>query len=57
MVLSKDIAEKALAMLAVDELGLENADRKILETIIKSLMVGGWHASSSRFSGEENLPF
>ena len=35
-------------MLAVDELGLENADRKILETIIKNLVGASWYSSTGR---------
>lgn len=55
-IIKKDIAEKALAMLAVDELGLENADRKILETIIKKFSGGpvGIQALAASAGEEEN---
>ncbi|MDP3800268.1 MAG: Holliday junction branch migration DNA helicase RuvB [bacterium] len=55
-IIKKDIAEKALGMLAVDELGLENADRKILETIIKKFNGGpvGIQALAASAGEEEN---
>ncbi len=55
-IIKKDIAQKALAMLAVDELGLENADRKILETIIKKFSGGpvGLQALAASAGEEEN---
>ena len=45
-----------MAMLAVDELGLENADRKILETIIKKFSGGpvGIQALAASAGEEEN---
>ena len=51
-----DTARKALAMLAVDELGLENVDRKILETIIKKFSGGpvGLQALAASSGEEEN---
>lgn len=50
------IAEKALAMLAVDELGLENVDRKMLETIIKKFAGGpvGLQALAASVGEEES---
>ena len=33
--ITRDIADKALRMLEIDELGLDNTDRRMLETIIK----------------------
>jgi len=55
-VINKQVAEKALAMLAVDELGLENVDRKILETIIKKFGGGpvGLQALAAS-TGEEEI--
>ncbi len=49
-------ALKGLAMLAVDELGLENVDRKILETIIKKFNGGpvGLQALAAS-AGEEEI--
>lgn len=38
--LSKDMVDKALALLEVDELGLNSSDRKILETIIEKFKGG-----------------
>ncbi len=54
--IKKDMAQKALVMLAVDELGLENADRKILETIIKKFNGGpvGLQALAASAGEEEN---
>lgn len=50
------IAQKALAMLAVDDLGLENTDRKILEMIIKKFNGGpvGLQALAASTGEEEN---
>ena len=55
-VITKAIAEKALATLAVDQLGLENVDRKILETIIKKFNGGpvGLQALAASSGEEEN---
>lgn len=55
-IIKKDMAEKALAMLAVDELGLENSDRKILEAIIKKFRGGpvGMQALAAATGEEEN---
>ncbi len=55
-IVNKNIAEKALAMLAVDELGLESVDRKILETIIKKFSGGpvGIQALAASTGEEEN---
>ena len=55
-VVKKDIAAKALQMLAVDELGLESADRKILETIAKKFNGGpvGVQALAAATGEEEN---
>jgi Holliday junction DNA helicase RuvB len=39
-IITKDIAQRALAMLEVDKLGLEPTDRQILETIIKKFNGG-----------------
>ncbi|MFH1841239.1 MAG: Holliday junction branch migration DNA helicase RuvB [Candidatus Nealsonbacteria bacterium] len=39
-IITKDIAEKALQFLEIDELGLEPGDRKILEVIIKKFAGG-----------------
>ncbi|MFY9493008.1 MAG: Holliday junction branch migration DNA helicase RuvB [Minisyncoccia bacterium] len=55
-VITKTIAEKALAALTVDQLGLENVDRKILETIIKKFNGGpvGLQALAASSGEEEN---
>ncbi|MEK7609113.1 MAG: Holliday junction branch migration DNA helicase RuvB [Patescibacteria group bacterium] len=55
-VITKAIAEKALAALTVDQLGLENVDRKILETIIKKFNGGpvGLQALAASSGEEEN---
>ncbi|MEK7077786.1 MAG: Holliday junction branch migration DNA helicase RuvB [Patescibacteria group bacterium] len=55
-VITKDIADKAMATLAVDQLGLENVDRKILETIIKKFNGGpvGLQALAASSGEEEN---
>ncbi|MBI2466036.1 MAG: Holliday junction branch migration DNA helicase RuvB [Candidatus Sungbacteria bacterium] len=55
-VITPDIAAQALATLAVDKLGLENADRKILETIIKKFSGGpvGLQALAASSGEEEN---
>lgn len=55
-VITSAIAEKALATLAVDQLGLENVDRKILETIIKKFNGGpvGLQALAASSGEEEN---
>lgn len=50
------VTARALTMLAVDDLGLENADRKILETIIKKFKGGpvGLQALAASTGEEEN---
>lgn len=55
-IITKTIAEKALAALTVDQLGLENVDRKILETIIKKFNGGpvGLQALAASSGEEEN---
>lgn len=55
-VITKDIAEKALEFLEIDELGLELGDRKILEVIIKKFEGGpvGLQTLSAATSEEEN---
>ncbi|MBI4118894.1 MAG: Holliday junction branch migration DNA helicase RuvB [Parcubacteria group bacterium] len=55
-IITQDIAAQALATLAVDKLGLENADRKILETIIKKFSGGpvGLQALAASSGEEEN---
>lgn len=55
-IISKSTAEKAMGMLAVDNLGLENVDRKILETIIKKFNGGpvGIQALAAS-TGEEEI--
>lgn len=54
--ITKPLAEKALAMLSVDNLGLENVDRKILEAIIKKFGGGpvGLQALAAS-TGEEEI--
>jgi Holliday junction DNA helicase RuvB len=54
--ITKDIADKALDFLEVDNLGLEPGDRKIIETIIKKFNGGpaGLQALSSATSEEKN---
>lgn len=55
-VINGDSTEKCMAMLAVDELGLENVDRKILEMIIKKFGGGpvGLQALAAS-TGEEEI--
>ncbi len=55
-VITYDIAEKALELLEIDELGLEPADRRILEVIIKKFDGGpvGLQALSAAASEEED---
>jgi len=54
--ITKDIAEKALDFLEVDSMGLEPADRKILEIIIKKFEGGpaGLQSLSAASSEEKN---
>ncbi|MDD3292643.1 MAG: Holliday junction branch migration DNA helicase RuvB [Candidatus Pacebacteria bacterium] len=55
-IITKDLADKALDFLEVDELGLEPSDIKILETIIKKFNGGpaGLQALSASTSEEKN---
>lgn len=55
-IITKEIAEKTLAFLEVDEQGLEAGDRKMLETIIKKFNGGpvGLQALSAAASEEED---
>jgi len=54
--ITKDIVEKTLGFLEIDELGLEIGDRKILQAIIKKFEGGpvGLQALSATTSEEEN---
>ncbi len=54
--ITKLTADKALAMLAIDHLGLENIDRKIMEIIIKKFSGGpvGLQALSASIGEEED---
>jgi Holliday junction DNA helicase RuvB len=54
--ITKDISDKALDFLEVDEMGLEPGDRKILEVIIKKFNGGpaGLQALSAATSEEKN---
>lgn len=54
-IITKEIAQKALGFLEVDDMGLEYGDRKILETIIKKFGGGpvGLQALSAATSEEE----
>ncbi len=55
-VITSALAHKALDMLTVDHLGLENVDRKILETIMKKFRGGpvGLQALAASIGEEEN---
>ena len=55
-VINSPVTAQALTMLAVDDLGLENADRKILEAIIKKFNGGpvGLQALAASTGEEEN---
>jgi len=55
-IITKEIAEKTLSFLEVDELGLEAGDRKVLEAIIKKFSGGpvGLQALSAATSEEED---
>ncbi len=55
-IITKNITEKALGFLEIDEIGLEQGDRKILETIIKKFKGGpvGLQALAAATSEEEN---
>ena len=55
-VITPALAHKALDMLTVDHLGLENVDRKILETIMKKFRGGpvGLQALAASIGEEEN---
>ena len=54
--ITKDIAKSALTLLEIDDLGLEPADRRILEVIIKKFGGGpvGLQALSAAASEEED---
>lgn len=55
-IITAEIAEKSLGFLEIDEIGLELADRKILETIIKKFEGGpvGLQTLAAATSEEEN---
>lgn len=55
-IITKEIAQKALGFLEVDDLGLEPGDRRILETIIKKFSGGpvGLQALAAASSEEED---
>jgi Holliday junction DNA helicase RuvB len=55
-IITKDIAEKALSSLEVDEIGLEPSDRKILETLIRKFEGGpvGLQTLAAATSEEED---
>ncbi len=55
-VITKEIAQKAFALLEIDELGLEPSDRKIIETIIKKFAGGpvGIQGLAASLSEEED---
>ncbi len=51
--ISEDIAKRALAMLEIDENGLDEMDKRILEAIIVKFGVGPVGVSSLAVAGEE----